>query len=286
MNGPVILLQIINSLSFSMLLFLFASGFSLIFGVMKVVNLTHGSFYLLASYVGLTVLHRTGSFLLALLVAPLLIAAIGAILERFFLRKHYNNPLTQVLMTFGFLFIFSDLAEWIWGGAPMAFSAPALLRGSVEIFGLPFPVYRFFVIFAGVSIAVGLGLLQGYTKLGALVRAAIDNKEISQGIGVNVPLLLTSVFAFGALLAGFSGVVGGPFIGVYPGMDFEILLLAFVVVIIGGMGSLKGALVGSLLVGFLDNFGKAYFPEYAFFTIFAPMAIILAIRPTGLFGRE
>ncbi len=168
----------------------------------------------------------------------------------------------------------------------MSFSAPVLLRGSVEIFGLPFPVYRFFVIFAGVSVAVGLGLLQGYTKLGALVRAAIDNKEISQGIGVNVPLLLTSVFAFGALLAGFSGVVGGPFIGVYPGVDFEILLLAFVVVIIGGMGRLKGAVVGRLLVGFLYNFGKAFFPEYAFFTIFVPMAIILAIRPTGLFGRE
>jgi len=285
MNGPVLLLQVINSLSFSLLLFLFASGLSLIFGMMHVVNLTHGSFYLLASYVGLTIINQTGSFVLALVVAPLLIAAIGATMERFFLRKHYNNPLPQVLITFGFLFIFSDLAEWIWGGAPMSMPTPALLKGSIQIFDLNFPVYRFFVIFIGGLIAIVLGLLQSYTKLGAIVRAAIDNKEITQGVGVNVPLLLTSVFTFGAYLAGISGVVGGPFIGVFPGVDFEILLLAFVVVIIGGMGSLKGALVGSLLVGFLDNFGKAFFPELALFTVFAPMALILAIKPTGLFGN-
>jgi len=278
--------QTLDGISFGMLLFLLAAGLSLIYGLMKILNLTHGSYYLLGGYIGLTVVHSTGSFLLAMLAGGLAIAIIGALMERFFLRRLHLQPLPQTLLTFGFLFIFSDLAMLIWGGNPQTMPKPAMFRASVQLGAFSYPAYRLFIIGFGLAVAALLWWLQDGTRVGAMLRAGVDDEEIARASGINVSLLFTLVFALGAFLAALGGVMGGPIVGVYPGADFDVLLLGFVVVIIGGLGSLKGALVGGLVVGLLDNFGKVFFPEFALFTIFAPMALILAVRPTGLFGRE
>jgi len=280
------LIQTLNGISFGMLLFLLAAGLSLIYGLMKVLNLTHGSFYLLGGYVGLAVLHLSGSFVLAALVGSFAIAAIGAIMERFFLRRLHLQELPQALLTFGFLFIFSDLATVIWGTNPQTIPKPTILAGALQLGGFFYPYYRLFIIVLGLIIAAVLWWLQDGTRLGAMMRASVDNEEVARALGINVSLLFTLVFGFGAFLAAFGGVMGGPIVGVYPGADFDVMLLGFVVVIIGGLGSLKGALIGGLAVGLLDNFGKVFFPELALFTIFAPMVVILALRPAGLFGRE
>lgn len=279
-------IQTLNGISFGMLLFLLASGLSLIYGLMKILNLTHGSFYLLGGYIGLTVVHLTGSLLLAVLAGCLSIALLGAFMERFLLRRFHLQELPQTLVTFGFLFIFSDLAIVIWGGNPQTMPKPAMFSESVQFGAFLYPSYRLFIIGFGFVIAGLLWWMQEGTRLGAMLRAGVDDEEIARALGINVSLLFTLVFALGAFLAALGGVMGGPIMGVYPGADFEVMLLGFVVVIIGGLGSLKGALVGGLIVGLLDNFGKVFFPEFALFTIFAPMALILAVRPAGLFGRE
>jgi branched-chain amino acid transport system permease protein len=280
------LIQTLNGISFGMLLFLLAAGLSLIFGLMRVLNLTHGSFYLLGGYVGLTILHLSGSFVLAVLVGSLSIALLGVVMERFFLRRLHLQELPQALLTFGFLFIFSDLATVVWGTNPQTIPKPPLLSGALQLGGFFYPYYRLFIIGVGLIIAAALWWLQDGTRLGAMLRASVDDEEVARALGINVSLLFTLVFGFGAFLAALGGVMGGPIVGIYPGADFDVMLLGFVVVIIGGLGSLKGALIGGLAVGLLDNFGKAFFPELALFTIFAPMAVILALRPAGLFGRE
>jgi branched-chain amino acid transport system permease protein len=278
--------QTLNGISFGVLLFLLAAGLSLIYGLMKILNLTHGSFYLLGGYIGLVVVHKTGSFVLAVLVASCAIAFVGVIMERFFLRRVHLQELPQALLTFGFLFIFSDLATVIWGSNPQTMPKPAMFGASIQIGPFFYPSYRLFIIGFGLVVAALLWWLQEGTRVGAMVRASVDDEEVARALGINVSLLFTLVFALGAFLAALGGVMGGPIVGVYPGADFEVLLLGFVVVIIGGLGSLKGALAGGLIVGLLDNFGKVFFPEFALFTIFAPMALILAVRPAGLFGRE
>ena len=278
--------QTLNGISFGVLLFLLAAGLSLIYGLMKILNLTHGSFYLLGGYIGLIVVHKTGSFVLAVLVASCAIAFVGVIMERFFLRRVHLQELPQALLTFGFLFIFSDLATVIWGSNPQTMPKPAMFGASIQIGPFFYPSYRLFIIGFGLVVAALLWWLQEGTRVGAMVRASVDDEEVARALGINVSLLFTLVFALGAFLAALGGVMGGPIVGVYPGADFEVLLLGFVVVIIGGLGSLKGALAGGLIVGLLDNFGKVFFPEFALFTIFAPMALILAVRPAGLFGRE
>lgn len=279
------IIHILNGVSFGMLLFLLAAGLSLIYGLMRILNLTHGSFYLLGGYIGLTILNYTGSFLLAVLIATVSVAVIGIILERFFLRRYYLEELPQTLLTFGFLFIFGDFALWMWGGVPQTLPTPSALSQSIPIGGYMYSSYRLFLIAVGLVVAGLLWWFQDRTRIGAMLRAGVDDEEIARGLGINVSLLFTIVFAIGAFLAALSGVLAGPLIGVYPGADFEVMLLAFVVIIIGGLGNLVGALVGGLLVGLLDNFGKVFFPEFAQFTIFVPMALILVVRPTGLFGR-
>jgi branched-chain amino acid transport system permease protein len=275
----------LNGVSLGMLLFLLAAGLSLIYGLMKILNLTHGSYYLLGAYIGSTVIARTGSFALALVIAPLMVALLGALMERFFLRRFHLDELPQTLLTFGFLFIIADLCLWTWGGDPILLSKPALFEKSIEIGGLSYPTYRLFLIVVGFAVALVLWWFQERTKLGAMLRAGVDDSEIARALGIDVSLLFTLVFAVGAFLAALGGVLGGPIIGASPGADFDVMLLAFVVVIVGGLGSLRGALVGGLLIGLLDNFGKIFFPEFALFTIFVPMAVILSFRPTGLFGR-
>ncbi len=277
--------QTFNGISYGALLFLLASGLSLIFGVMRIVNLAHGSYFLLGGYIGLTTMWRTGSFPLAILSGALAVALIGLGMERLFLRRLQKQVLAQVLMTMGFALIFQDLALLIWGGDPYTMPLPGILGGSLRSGVLVFPVYRLFLIGVAAAVGVALWLFLEETRVGATIRATVDDWEMAQGVGINVPVVSMGVFALGAFLAALGGVVGGGFIGVYPGVDFEILPYAFVVVIVGGLGSLQGVIVGSLLVGLLDNFGKALFPELAYFTLFAPMAGILALRPTGLFGK-
>jgi len=277
--------QTFNGISYAALLFLLGGGFTLIFGVMKIVNIAHGSFYLMGGYVGYTVVLLTGNFYLAFLVACLVIAGLGMGMERVFLRKLSGNDLRQMLITMGVALFLQDLSLVIWGGNPLNLTVPAYLSKTIQAGNLYFPAVRIFMIGAAAALFVVLWWFQEKTKVGAMVRAAVDNSEMSEGLGINVPLVTLGVFGLGALLAGFGGVVGCAFMGIYPGLDFELLPYAFVVVIIGGMGSLPGALVGSLIVGLIDNFGKALFPELSYFTLFAPMAIVLAVRPTGLFGK-
>lgn len=275
----------LNALSFSMLLFVLASGFSLIFGTMRILNMAHGSFYMLGAYLGLTVVRVTGNFWLAILVGGLGGAVAGIAAERFLLRHFRHDELSQVLLTFGCLFVISDLSLWIWGGQTYMLPKPEIFSGSIQVGSFDVASYRLFLVLAGAGIAAGLWLFLERTRLGAAVRAAVDDPEMAQAVGINISIVFAGVFGFGALLAALIGVIGGPVIGMYPGLDVQVLLLALVVVVVGGVGSLQGAFVGSLLVGFLDTFGSSLFPEFVMFTIFAPVAIILAIKPTGLFGR-
>jgi branched-chain amino acid transport system permease protein len=277
--------QLVNGISYAGLLFLLAGGLTLIFGMMRVVNMTHGSYYLLGGYVGLTVIWREGWFVLAVFAGALAIAIVGLGEYNAFLRRLAGQDLPQVLTTMGFALIFQDLALIIWGGEPYTIKAPAMLAGTWQVGSVFVPVYRVFIVVVAAAVALVLWLVLEWTKLGAKVRSIVDDPEMARGVGIHVPRVSMGMFALGAALAAVSGVVAGGFVGLYPGADFEVLPYAFVVVIVGGMGSLKGAVIGSLMVGLLDNFGKALAPEFSYFTLFAPMAAILAVKPTGLFGR-
>jgi branched-chain amino acid transport system permease protein len=280
------IIQAFNGISYGALLFLLASGVSLIFGVMRIVNLAHGSYFLLGGYLALTVIGMTGSWLLALPLSALGVALLGLLMERVFLRRLGFDALRQVLLTVGFALLFQQAALDIWGGDNMDIKAPAVLDWSITTGTLFFPVYRLFMIAMAALVGVTLWLVIEMTRLGAVVRASVDDAEMARGVGIDTSRVSLAIFALGAFLAALGGVIGGAFIGIYPGLDFEILPLAFAVVIIGGLGSLRGAVVGSLIVGLMDNFGKALFPEVSYFTLYAPMAMILAVKPTGLFGRE
>jgi branched-chain amino acid transport system permease protein len=279
-------IQIFNGVSYGALLFLLAGGLSLIFGVMRIVNLSHGSYFMLGGYVALTVIWTTDSWVLAIPVAALTVAVVGLTMERVFLRPLGFDPLRQVLLTVGFAFLFQQGALDIWGGDSLDITPPDALKESVVIGEVYFPLYRVFMIGMALAIGVTIWLTMEKTRMGAMVRAAVDDSEMARGVGVDTSRVSMFIFALGAFLAALGGVIGGAFLGVYPGLDFEILPIAFAVVIIGGMGSLGGAAVGSLIVGLADNFGKALFPEISYFTLYAPMVLILALKPTGLFGRE
>jgi branched-chain amino acid transport system permease protein len=281
-----LLTQTLNGLSFGALLFLLASGLSLIYGVMKIVNIAHGSYFMLGAYVGLSVILKTKSFILGAFAGALAVGLIGLVMERGFLRKFPLKSLPQMMITLGFALVFRDLALLIWGGDPYTLPCPEILRGSTQIYKVVFPIYRLFLIGVAAVVAIFLWIFNDKTLVGAKLRAAVDDHEMASGVGLNVPLISGCMFGLGAFLAAFGGVMGGPVFGVYPGLDFELLSLGFVVVIVGGRGSLKGSAVGSILVGLVDNFGKALVPELSYFTLFAPMAIVVAIKPTGLFGRE
>jgi branched-chain amino acid transport system permease protein len=280
------IIQAFNGVSYGALLFLLASGLSLIFGVMRIVNLAHGSYFLLGGYLALTVIGMTGSWLLALPLSALGVALLGLLMERVFLRRLGFDALRQVLLTVGFALLFQQAALDIWGGDNRDIKVPAVLDWSITTGTLFFPVYRLFMIAMAALVGVTLWLVIEMTRLGAVVRASVDDAEMARGVGIDTSRVSLAIFALGAFLAALGGVIGGAFIGIYPGLDFEILPLAFAVVIIGGLGSLRGAVVGSLIVGLMDNFGKALFPEVSYFTLYAPMAMILAVKPTGLFGRE
>ena len=347
MNTQFWIIQVFNGISYGALLFLVGSGLSLIFGVMRIVNLSHGAYFLWGGYIALSVIAATDSWALSLPVAALAVAAIGIAMERLFLRSEgfehlrtgalavgigvlaalavsarwgqfiggpvwmqlalltvaagivaflllsrisvvpiENDVLRQVLLTVGFAFLFQQGALDIWGGNNMDITPAAALNISVVAGGIYFPLYRVFMIGMAFAIGAALWLVMEKTRMGAAVRATVDDAQMARGVGIDTNRVSMFIFALGAFLAALGGVIGGAFLGIYPGLDFEMLPLAFAVVIIGGMGSLGGAAIGALLVGLADNFGKALFPEVSYFTLYAPMALILAVKPTGLFGRD
>jgi branched-chain amino acid transport system permease protein len=278
-------IHLLNGLSFGALLFLLSSGFSLAFGQMRIVNIAHGSFYVLGAYVSITVMSRTGSFPLAVIAGASTVMLFSALVEELLLRQYHMQDLQQILLTMGLAFILSQSCLIIWGGDPLIMQPPEWLRGPIRIGAFAFPKYRVFLIAAAVLVWAALWLLLERSRVGASIRACVDDEEMAAAWTINTRLLTTGMFAFSGLLAGFGGAIGAPYVGAYPGLDFNILLLGLVVVIIGGLGSLSGAALGSVLVGLLDSFGKALAPELSYFTMFAPMIIILAIRPSGLLGR-
>jgi branched-subunit amino acid ABC-type transport system permease component len=278
--------QALNGLSYGILLFLLSVGLTLIFGMLDIVNLAHGSFYMLGAYAGLSLIAATGNFWLALAAAPLAVGLVGALVERTCLRPLYRRPpLDQVLLTFGLIYLFEDLVKWVWGGRIRSIPSPDLFSGSVTLWGATVPSYRLFVIAFGLGMAVLLWLLIERTRLGAIVRAGVYDAEMTAGMGIDIGRVFTGVFAGGAALAGLSGVIAGPIQSAYPPMGASILIPALIVVVVGGLGSLKGSLAGSLIIGQAETFGKAWLPGASMLIIYVVMALVLVFRPQGLFGR-
>jgi len=280
------LLLAVNSITLGGLLFLLSAGFSLIFGLMRIPNLTHGSFFMLGAYLSTSLIARGLDFWTAAILSGLGVAVFGGIVERLILRRLPGAELAQVLVTLGLSFMVADVCLMVWTGDPIRIDTPSALRGTTSVLGLDFPRYRLAVSLVAVVFAAGLWALLERTRLGAMIRAGVDDPSMARVVGIRVSRLFTIVFCLGAWLAGFAGVIGGPILSVYPGLDAEMLPLALVVVILGGSGSLLGSFVGSFIVGFLYNFGQAMFPELAYVVLFLPMLIVLVVRPRGLFGRQ
>jgi branched-chain amino acid transport system permease protein len=278
--------QVLNGIAYGSLLFVLATGFTIALGLMRVVNIAHGAFYMLGVYIGLTVMERTGNFILAAAGAAVVVMLIAAVLNEAFLKRLSNQPLRQVLFTFGVTLVIAESIRHIWGGYPKLMATPDFLRGTLGSGTFTIPVYRAFVI--GVALALGLGLwiMMTRTRVGAIVRACIDDQEIAGAIGIDVQRVFTLMFGFAGLLAGFGGAIGAPFIGAYQGVQFDILTLTLVVVVIGGLGSIPGALLGSILIGVINSVGIAVIPQLAYFLLFGPMIVVLTFRPMGLLGRR
>jgi branched-chain amino acid transport system permease protein len=286
-NMTSAILQAINGVSLAALLFLLASGFTLSFGLMRVVNMAHGAYYLLGGYIGLSVARATGSFALALVAGGLAVVALGYLVDRFLLRRTGENHLAQVLLTVGVAFVIGDVALRIWGGDYLKVPVPVSLRGATELpGGLIYPTYRLVLIALGAAVGVLLWILYRKTQIGAVVRAGVDDREQVAATGINVDRLFVMVSALASFLAGMAGVAGGAFLTLYPGAEWEILVYALVVVIVGGLGSLGGAMIGALIVGLLDAYGRWLLPEFSYFVLFAPMAVLLLVRPRGIAGKE
>jgi branched-chain amino acid transport system permease protein len=279
----MVLAVVLNGVSFAMLLFLLAAGLELMFGVMNIINLAHGSFYMIGAYIGVYVVQVTGNFFVGVLAGMATGGLIGLITDRIFFSR-INDHLQQVLLTFGIVYIIADFCKFIWGGNPMGISTPAILAGSMSIGGIVFPVYRLVIIMLGFVIALGLWFFQEKTLMGAIIRAGVDDKEMVSGFGINIKMINTSVFSFGGLLAGFAGVIGSPILFVYPRMSWEIFILSLMVVVVGGMGSLRGAFVGSVIIGLTDSLGKFIIPSAAMVITFSVMVVFLIVKPLGLFG--
>ena len=279
--------NLLNGISFGMVLFLAGSGLSIVMGVMGITNLAHGALYMLGGYVGWTVaIHYGMNFWLAIFLGGLVSGLIGLSIERIFLRHLYKQPNEQVLLTFGFVYIITNLCIWVWGGRPrMQFSAPAL-SGLLDIFGMPYPITRLVIIGIGLIVAIVLWWLQDRTRIGAIIRAGMDDKEMTMGLGINLERVSMLVFFLAAFVAGVAGVVGAQIMGVHSILGLDILLVALIVVIVGGMGSVQGSLLGGILIGLIDTFGKSLFPQLAMFTMYLAMVVILLLKPSGILGRR
>ena len=285
MDLTTFLIQCLNSVQYGLLLFLVASGLTLIFGIMGVINLAHGSFYMIGAYLAFSLSSLLGSLPLALAVGIVLAVAFGYLLEWVFFSYLYDREhLQQVLMTYGLILVFEELRSLLVGDDVHGVAIPELLAGSIAIGnGMTYPVYRLFVSGVCLALALGMYLLISKTRLGMMVRAGATNREMVQSLGINITLLYRVVFAVGVALAVFAGMIAAPMSSVYPGMGGQVLIICFVVVVIGGIGSIKGALVAALLIGFVDTFGKVLWQEGAGALVYVLMAAILLWRPAGLF---
>jgi branched-chain amino acid transport system permease protein len=274
----------LNSFAFGAILFLLAVGFSLIFGLMRVANLAHGALFMLGGYIATSAVGL--GFAGAVLVAGAACAVLGGILERTLIRRLAGRELAQVLGTLGLAFIIADQCLLVWSGDPIAQPAPEALRGAVGFGGIVFPAYRLALVVLALVAFVGIWALVERTTLGARIRAAVDDREMARAMGIPVSRLFTTVFCLGAGLAGIGGALAAPIMSVYPGLDSEMLPLALLVVILGGIGSLTGALAGSLVIGLVYTFGQMLLPDLAYVILFLPMVVVLAVRPQGFFGRQ
>lgn len=280
------IVQALNSLSLGGLLFLLSSGFSLIFGLMRIANLSHGAFFMLGGYIGLSALRSGVNFWAAVAIGGLAVAILGGLIERLLLRRLNDRPLAQVLVTLGFTFIVADLCLMIWSGDPVRVPGPPETAGVIRVMGVAFPLYRFVVLLISLVVAVLLWILLERTRLGAMIRAGVDDMAMARAVGIPASTLFSVVFALGAFLAGAGGMLGAPILSLYPGLDTDMLPLALVVVILGGVGSLAGAFVASFAIGLVYTFGQALVPDLAYVILFLPMVLVLALRPSGLFGRQ
>ncbi len=280
-------LTLLNGISYGMVLFLIASGMSIVMGLMGIINLAHGALYMVGGYVGWTIaVHYDLNFGLAVLLGGVAGGLTGLMMERGFLRRLYKQPNEQVLLTFGFIYILSNLCMWIWGPRRRLQFTGEALSGLIYLGGIPYPMTRVVMIITGIAVAIGLWWMQSKTRVGAMVRAGMDDKEMATGLGINLERVSMLVFFLAAFIAGTAGVIGAQLLGVYTWLGTDILLLALVVVIVGGIGSVQGALLGGIVIGLIDTFGKALFPEFSMFTIYLAMIIILMVRPGGLLGRR
>jgi branched-chain amino acid transport system permease protein len=287
MDFTLLLIQTLNGIQYGLLLFLIASGLTIIFGIMGVINLAHGSFYMIGAYMALSFTQWTGSIFGAVLLGVPLALVLGIVVERVFIVHLYKREhLQQVLMTFGLILIFNELQSIIWGDDPHGVPVPGVLDGSIPLTDtLNYPVYRLFLSVICLGIAGGLYLLVNRTRLGMRIRAGAANPEMVQILGINTKILFTTVFSIGVTLTALAGILAAPVESVYPGIGEQVLIISFVVVVIGGIGSIKGAFVGALLIGLARVYGQVYLPELASFTVYALMAAILLWRPAGLYGR-
>jgi branched-chain amino acid transport system permease protein len=281
------IIQGLNSLSLGGLLFLLSSGFSLIFGLMRLANLTHGAFFMLGTYFGAVALRDYSglNIWITALGAGIAVAALGGLFERLVLTRLKTNPLGQVLVTLGMSFIISDACLVLWGGDSIPVPTPQSLQTPTRLFGFVFPTYRLVLVGIAILAAIALYVLMDRTRLGAMIRAGVDDRQMARAVGIPVSRLFTIVFCLGTGIAGAAGVLGGPILSAYPGLDADMLPLALIVVILGGIGSLFGAFIGSFIIGFIYTFGTALFPELAYVILFLPMIVVIAFRPQGLFGR-
>ena len=280
-------IQTLNGLQFAMLLFLLAVGLSVVFGLMNFVNLAHGTLYMVGAFVGFSVATRTGSYWAALAAGPLAAAALGAAFYFLLLRRmQAAGPMKQVLVTFGLIFVGIDAVRWIWGEDSQSLLAPTIFGDSVEFLGLVYPAYRLFIIALGLAVALLLHVGLERTRLGSVVRAGVDDPTMAASLGVNVDLAFFAVFCLGCALAGLGGVVAAPVLQIYPGMDVAILIPTLIVVVVGGPGRLSGAFWGALLIGMADTFGKVLIPDFSSFMIYAVMALVLLLRPSGLLAAR
>lgn len=286
MFEPVFLAQqVLNGLSFGALLFLLASGLTLVFGLMRIVNMAHGAFYMLGGYIGVVIATLTGNLLVAVIAAVTAVAITAFLVEVVLLRFVRGQEMPEVLLTIGVSFVIADLCLAVFGGDPQNLPNTVRIPGALVLGDFAYPWYRIFVIGLAVAIGIALALVQTRTRVGAIVRAGVDDREIITAMGVNIRWVFTGMFIVGAALAGIGGTIGAGMQSILPGIQNEVLLYALVVIIIGGLGSVPGAAVGSALIGLIDAFAKAWIPELAYFTIFLPMALVLVFRPTGLFGK-
>ena len=279
-----LLIQTLNGVTFAGLLFLLASGFTLVFGLMRIVNMAHGGTYLAGGYVGYSTLAVTHNFGAALVAGSLTMGLFGILLERGLLIRIRGLVMSELLLTMGVAFVVGDLSLAIWGGNPLVIRLPAAFRNPVQVGDLTYPTNRLLILGVALAVAALLYYLLNRTRVGAMIRAGVDNREMTAALGININAVFTLVFTLGAVLAGLAGVLGGNLLTLYPGGDSDILTLAVVVIIVGGIGTFWGAVAGSLIVGLLTTYGNAYFPELAYFSLFLPMIVVLLWRPQGLFG--